>query len=181
MEQEFHGEWRRLEEEATAILKRLPERDGVLPECHAVMLPSFEDCRSYTILVPALNSSIPTLGVRRVWRRRSDLAKFEAPIIRLRYGPKLQPAIDEEEVVLARDVADGILERAASVRVPACIRERTVGADGESYVLSFGSLFVSTRFEWWSHTPEGWDPLEVLLRDIARVVESGLTSRPTRN
>jgi hypothetical protein len=175
MEQEFHVEWRRLEDEARAVLQRVPERDGVLPECHAVVLPSFEDCRSYTILAPTMNSSAQAVGVRRVWRRHIDLAKFDGPVIRLRFGPKLQPTIDEQEVLLPAEIVNRVMERAARVRVPACIRDRTVGADGESYVLSFGRLFVSTRFEWWSQVPEGWEPLQVVFKDIAHVVESGLT------
>jgi hypothetical protein len=177
MEHEFEGDWRRLEEEAVATLMRLPERDRSLPECHAVILPSFEDCRSYTVLVSPPDSSVPIRGVKRTWRRHVDLAKFEGPVVRLRYGPTLQPTIDEQETVLPREVAASILERAAGTRVPPCIRERIVGADGETYVLSFGGLFVSTRFKWWSHPPEGWEPLEMLLRDIARAVDDGLTWR----
>jgi len=175
MEKEFEGEWRRLEEEAVATLMRLPERDRALPECHAVVLPSFEDCRSYTILSARPDSSKPLVGVRRVWRRRVDLAKFESPVIRLRYGPKIQPTIDEEETALPRETVTSILERAAGARVPARIRERTIGTDGETYVLSFGDLFVSTRFKWWSHAPEGWESLEILRRAIAHAVDGGLT------
>lgn len=175
MERELYDEWQRLEGEAMAALKRLPKRDGVLPECHALLLPSFEDCRSYTILIPTVNSSKPTIGVKRTWRRRDDLAKFENPVVRLRYSPNLQPSIDEQEVVVARDVVDGILERAASLRVPAHVRERMVGLDGESFVLSFGTGFVSTRFEWWVRAPEVWESLEGLLTDVVHLVESGLT------
>ena len=173
MEQEFEGEWRRLEEEATAALMRLPERDRASPECHAVLLPSFEDCRSYTLFVPPPGSQ--PIGVRRVWRRHVDLAKFEGPVIRLRYGRKIEPTIDEHEVVLSRDTVAGILERAAATEVPPRIRERIAGADGETYVLSFGGLFVSARFEWWSQPPKGWEPLDMLLRDIAQAVDGALT------
>jgi hypothetical protein len=173
MEREFEAEWRRLEEEATATLMRLPDRDRALPESHAVMLPSFKDCRSYTIFVPP--PGFQPVGLRRVWRRHFDLAKFDGPVIRLRYGPKIQPTIEEHEVVLSRDTVAGLLERAAGTRVPVRIPERTAGADGETFVLSFGGLFVSTRFEWWSYPPKGWEPLEVLLRDIAHAVDGGLT------
>jgi len=175
MEREFEAEWRRLEGEATANLLQVAERERAWPECHAVILPSFEDCRSYTILRPPADSPAPPLGVRRVWRRHLDLGKFEAPVIRLRHGPKVQPTIDEQEAVLSPDAVASILERAAGTKVPARISERRAGADGETYVLSFGDLFVSTRFTWWCDPPEGWEPLELLLRDIAHAVDDGLT------
>jgi len=145
-----------------------------LTECHAVVLPSFDDYRSYTILVPALNSSAQPLGVRRIWRRRDDLGKFEGPVNRLRHGSKLRPSIDEQDVALLTEDAEAILQRAVKATVPAYVRQSTVFADGEAYVLSFGHLFVSTRFEWSSEPPTGWQPLEVLLKAIADAVESRL-------
>ncbi len=173
MEREFQGEWDRLEREARATLMRLPDRERGLPECHAVLLPSFEDCRSYTIFVRATDASEAPIGVRRVWRRLVDGAKFEGPVIRLRHGPKLQPTIEERETVLSPDVVAGILARAAAIRVPARIAERAMGADGESYVLSFGGLFVSTRFAWWCDPPPGWEPLAGLLNDVVRAIDGG--------
>ena len=173
MEQELYGEWRRLEDEALAILEKMPERDGALAECHAVLLPSFDDCRSYTILVPPPTWSGQAIGVRRVWRRRDDLARFESPVIRLRYGPKLHPTIDEQDLTLPQEAVGRILERAADAKVPARIRHGMWGADGETYVLTFGGIFVSARYQWWCEPPDGWQVLEALLRDIASTMDSG--------
>jgi hypothetical protein len=61
MDRELMEEWGRLDVEARAILKRPPVRDGVLTECHAVVLPSlFENYRSYTILVAAATGRLGT-------------------------------------------------------------------------------------------------------------------------
>jgi hypothetical protein len=176
MEREFEVEWQGIESDATAFLLNPPLKDAHFVECHAVMLPSFEDCSAYTLMASGADAS-SALVVRRVWRRGSDLAKFEGPVIRLKYGPKLQPTIEEEQASVCRELVDGILDRAANLRIPPCIRERTAGFDGESYVLSFGSLFVATRFQWWCEPPEGWEGLGRLLHEVVDVVKGGLASR----
>lgn len=175
MKREIYGEWRRLEEEASAILRDAPKRDGFSPECHAVILPAFEDACSYTILAAAPNSSAPMLGLKRVWKRNLDLAKLEGPVLRLRYGPTLRPTIEERQADVPRQFVESVLERAADLKVPSRVRAETVGADGANYVLCFGRLFTSTRFEWWSSRPNGWEPLGTLLSEITEGVDRGLT------
>src|SRR5262245_60613888 len=103
---------------------------------------------AYTLLLPTTNSSEPPLGVRRRWRRRMDEGNFDGPFVRLEHAVNLAPTIEEQEVVLPRHLVDTILERAAGLAVPASIRQKAFGTDGESYMLFFGSLFVTTRFEW---------------------------------
>ena len=177
MDPEFYKEWHRLEDEAREMLERRPTRNGLRPECHAVVLPSFEDCSAYTLMVPGFNSPGAPHGVKRVWRRRSDLAKFNGPVIRLRYGTKLEPTIEEHEVPLSPESVSEILVRAADIRVPARIPVNGVGTDGVTHVLHFGELFLASRFEWWGDPPSGWEALKELLEMTASVVEGGLTGR----
>ena len=176
VEREFNEEWLRLEEQATAILMCPPQIEAHLPECHAVVLPSFDDCRAYTLLAPGLNAAGPVLGVRRIWQRRSDRAKLDSPVLRLKYGPKIEATIEQQQAPVGRDRLEGILGRAANLRIPPCIRDRSVGTDGESYVLSFGGLFLATRFEWWCDPPAGWEGLATLLREISDAVDSSLAT-----
>ncbi len=177
MEREFHGEWQRLEEQATAILMRPPVRDRYSSECHVVTLPSFDDGRAYTLMISGLNGPEGPLGIRRVWRRHVDLAKFDGPVIRLRYGPKLEPTIDQEDAPVGRQLVDGILERAANLRIPPYVREKTIGTDGVSYVVSFGGYFLATQLQWWCEPPAGWEDLAVLLHQVVDAVEGGLLRR----
>src|SRR5262245_53492921 len=102
-----HDQWHTLEREATVALTRAAVRDDLQVQCHCVFLPAFEDCRAYTALLPLPKSSLRPLGVRRIWRRKTDLARFD-PAIRLRYGLKLEPTIEENEVALEQTVIDAL-------------------------------------------------------------------------
>jgi hypothetical protein len=177
MVSEFHEQWQALESAATAALTKPAVRDNVRARCHCVFLPSFEDCRAYTVLLPSQTSSLPPLGVRRVWRRTGDLAKFESPMIRLRYGPKLEPTMEESEAPLERAVVQALLGAASSMRIPAHPEQAQWGADGESYVLEFPGSFLSSGFRWWGDPPPEWEVLRELHANVARAVEGGLTRR----
>jgi len=177
MVSEFHEQWQALESAANAALKRAAVRDDLQAKCLCVFLPSFEDCRAYTVLLPSPRSPLRPLGVRRVWRRHADLAKFETPVIRLRYGPKLEPTIEESETVLEQAAVEALLDAANSMRVPARPAQSQWGVDGESYVLDLPGSFLSSHFRWWGDPPSGWEPLRDLHSNVARTVEGGLTRR----
>ena len=177
MVSEFHEQWRALESAARAALTRSAVRDDLQAKCHCVFLPSFEDCRAYTVLLPSPRSPLPPLGVRRVWRRKMDLAKFESPVMRLRYGPKLEPTVEENEAGLEREVIEMLLGAASSMSVPAHPEQPQWGADGEAYVLDFPGSFLSSQFRWWGEPPSGWETLRDLHIKVAGVVEGGLTRR----
>jgi hypothetical protein len=174
---EFHGQWQALESAASAVLTTSAVRGDLQAECLCVFLPAFEECRAYTALLPSPRSSLPPLGVRRVWRRTNDLAKFESPVIRLRYGPKVEPTIEESEAVLERAVIETLLGTANSMRVPAHPEQMQWGTDAASYLLEFPGSFLSSRFRWWGEPPSGWEPLRDLHARVAEIVEGGLTGQ----
>jgi hypothetical protein len=176
MDPEQQREWRRLEEQARAILELPPVRTGLTPECHAVAIPSFEDCCSYTLLMPGADIGAPR-GVRRVWRRHDDSAKLESPVVRLAHPRELQPMIEERESELPASRALDFLAHAAATPVIVRQAPAAFGVDGTTSILSFGHHFVATRFRWWSKPPAGWEVLEDLLREITSLIETELARR----
>jgi hypothetical protein len=177
MVSEFQEQWQALESAASAVLTTWAARDDLQAKCSCAVLPAFDDCRAYTLLVPSPRSSLRPVGVRRIWRRKDDLAKFESPVIRLRYGPKLEPTIEESEAVLERSVIERLLSVANGMRVSARPEQMHWGTDGDSYVLEFPGSFLSSRFRWWGEPPSGWEPLRDLHAKIAGAVDGGLTRR----
>jgi hypothetical protein len=93
--------------------------------------------------VPGDGDKGATCGVKRVWRRRIDIAKFENPITRLKYPRTLEPAIEEQDVPLFPERVNEILARAAALEVPARSRENVIGLDGVLRVLSFRGLCLT--------------------------------------
>jgi hypothetical protein len=174
MEREFYEELRRLEEEANVRLEARPEISGLKVACHAMVLPSFSNCTSYTLMVSWPDASSRATGVKRVWRREADLAKFEGPTIRLRYGPRLLPTIDQRETTLDPALVATVLARATALQVPPRVPLQQIGADGTSYVMVFGDLFLSSRFAWWEEAPPGWDGVHALLQETASLIDGAL-------
>jgi hypothetical protein len=174
VDEEFHKDWQRLEKEAVATLELRPKCVGFTPECHALILSSFEDCTSYTLMVPWHGEAARPTGIRRIWRRQQDLAKFETPTIRLRYGAKVTPTLDEREVFLEATPVDELLSRVAGLTVPVRLPPPQVGADGTGYVLLFGELFLASRFQWWEHAPVGWKGLEAFLQETRQLIDSAV-------
>jgi hypothetical protein len=98
-------------------------------------------------------------------------------VIRLRYGPKVEPTIEESEAVLERAVIETLLGTANSMRVPAHPEHMQWGTDAASYLLEFPGSFLSSRFRWWGEPPSGWEPLRDLHARVAEIVEGGLTGQ----
>jgi len=174
-----NGEWYQFEEEARASLLSPPRRFGFTVECHAVLLPSFKDCRAYTLLDAGARESHPVVGVRRIWRRRNDREIIDAQGDRPADSPRLTSTIELSHAPMARELLDDILGRAAELRIPPNFLQRRTGCDGTTYALSFGEHFVAARFEWWQEPPAGWEGLGLLFDEVVSAVDDALDTVAT--
>lgn len=136
----------------------------------ALVLPSFQDCYAYEILVSAEKPSEPA-GVRTLWRKIADLEKLRNPVVRLKYGVQVEPTIEESVVNLPEDDVKSLLTLADNLRVSPRILNPLRGIDGISYEVSFGDLSARSRFEWWAKPPAGWEPLHDLAQRIRELVD----------
>ena len=175
MDRELQKEWRTLEEEAVALLRKYDDSDpGFVVDATLLVLPSFEDCWAYSILRSVRDSEVPAKGQRRVWRRTVDLQKFENPIARLKHGGRLAPTIERSKKDVPRSSALALLDRVVSSRLPPFTLKRSLGTDGTSYEVSFGHAFISSHFCWWESPPEGWQPLERFVGDVRALVDAAV-------
>lgn len=167
MEREQQVEWYWLEQQALEQLRTGIDRKGYIPRLQVLVLPSFEDSWRYELLAPVPDRSRPALAVRKVWHRRTDLAKFANPVVRLSYGSGRQsPTIEEFDAEIDAELLHGLCAKAATIKVPAFTTKSGVGLDGTSYQLALGRSPLVARFEWWHSPPEGWEPLKTLVDEI---------------
>lgn len=172
MEKEQVVEFKLLEDEALTTLHAGANRKGYISQFRAIVLPSFEDCRAYEVLLPASNTVL-AIAVRTVWRRSIDIEKFCDPVVRLKHGfDPLRPTIEETQVSIQAEQFTKLLSKAGIVTIPAHIASHRFGLDGTSYELVLGENFVEARFRWWHKAPRGWEPLSDLFGEIEAMVEN---------
>jgi hypothetical protein len=167
MEKEQQGELITLQEEAMRILRRGSTRPNYTRELHLVVLPSFQDCRSYELFLPRPGADLTAVAVRMVWKKDVDLAKFASPVVRLTHGigAPLSPTFEQAEITTVSKDIDRLLNAATTIRVSARVHTSVFGLDGTLYEISFGG-FVFAQFRWWNIAPAGWEPLQEIVQEI---------------
>jgi hypothetical protein len=172
MDRELQKEWQTLEEDALRSLRAPADPgSGYVPEAFALIAPSFDDCRAYTISRSRRDTGAPARGYLKIWRRATDLGKLETPLARLRHPGSLLPTIELSRVEIPLMSAKALIERIANAHVPPFVQREMFGTDGTSYELRFGQSFLTSEFRWWESPPDGWQPLDQILRDIQALVE----------
>jgi hypothetical protein len=175
MDRELQREWRTLEDEALALLRKHDDSDpGFLVDATLLVLPSFEDCWAYSILRSVRDSEAPAKVQRRVWRRTVDLRKLDTPIARLRHSGHLAPTIESSKKDVLKSSARALLDRIVHSHLPPFTLERSLGMDGTSYEVSFGYTFVTSQFCWWESPPDGWQPLQQFVDDVRTLVDAAV-------
>jgi hypothetical protein len=169
MEQEQAQEFHELEKKARLRLEMGVERPGYHRELQLLVLPSFDDCCSYELLASARNQAKAAIAIKSVWKKASDIQKFLSPLVRLKYGSRLEPTFEEVSFEMPEHEVSKLLSWANGIRVPTRVVNAPWGVDGTTYDLCFGSGFASSRFHWWSSPPNGWEQLQELVRRIQEI------------
>jgi hypothetical protein len=177
MEKEQAGELKRLESDALVRLRAGVNRKGYIGKFRAIVLPSFDDCHAYEILLPARSADLPGVAARTIWRRSSDVEKLRNPVAQLKYGlAPLEPTIEEVQAAVPLEPITNLLSKAGAARIPACIVHHRFGLDGTSYELVLGNGFVEARFKWWCDAPTGWEPISTLFGEITALVDNAIVA-----
>jgi hypothetical protein len=160
-----------LQEDALHLLRTGTQRPRCTRELHVLVLPSFDDCRSYEYFQPHGGIGDMAVAVRTVWRREVDLAKLRNPVDRLRYGigNRLSPTLEHTEMTGVSKSLEQLLEMAKGLRIPAAVESTAFGVDGTTYQLSFGHLPLS-QFSWWGSVPVGWERLEEIVHETEAIM-----------
>lgn len=177
MEQEQADEFRRLQSDALVRLRTGLNREGYLGKFRAIVLPSFEDCHAYEILLSPRSADVPGVAAKTVWRRSIDAEKFRNPVARLKHGlGPLEPTIEEVQTGLPLEPITKLLSKAGAATIPACIVHHRFGLDGTSYELVLGGGFVEARFKWWCDAPTGWEPISTIFGEIKALVDNAIVA-----
>ncbi len=177
MQKEQLKEFARLQGDAFARLRAGVHRTGYISRFRAIVLPSFEDCHAYEILLSPRSTDIPGIAVRTVWRRSIDVEKLRNPVARLKHGlGPLEPTIEEVQSVVPLEPITELLSKAGAATIPACIVHHHFGTDGTGYELFLGGGFVEAHFKWWCDAPTGWEPISTIFGEIKALVDNAMAS-----
>ena len=175
MEKEQSVEFKLLQDEALARLRTGVSRKGYLGKFRAIVLPSFEDCQAYEILLSPRPADVPGVASRTVWRRPIDVEKFRSPVARLEHGlGRLEPTIEEAQAGIPLEPITKLLLKAGATGIPACIIQHGFGLDGTRYELVLGGGFVEASFKWWCEAPAGWEPISTIFGEIKALVDNAI-------
>ena len=127
---------------------------GLAPWCENdtrvrfVRLPSFEP---YSVWVLQRRDNIAQ--VRRVeWDHLADAPLRDA-------FPDAAPTTFAADAQLPVALADELLSELAAIHLPPFLPVSTLGLDGTSYAIEFGSSWRSAALSWWCEPPEEWQTL----------------------
>jgi len=172
------NEWFTLERQATEHLRRgnTPNRPGVSPLFHLLVLPAFEAASSWEVCRDVTAKS-PYFAVHSLWDRRADLSKLDdrpkldTPMVRLRPPAPFVPTIEVRQLPLDADWVEATQNALTSLVIPAMVKPEVIGLDGTFYEVAFDALFVQARYRWWEEPPSGWRPLNQWLHQTLEVLE----------
>jgi hypothetical protein len=166
--------WAALEQKGLTAVKSSLNPDGELIKLHLVVLPFSGSPRSWTLLeTPSADPKKHWKAQKVLWERSEDYAPFADPIGKLRFrlkdAPPLEPTLQRLSVSLEFMFIENWLERLSQVQIP-LKTESFLGLDGTTFELKLGGFWNALKLRWWCDSPESWQPLHALIRELLEVL-----------
>jgi len=154
MQDEHYDEWVRLSQVAARELR------GEFGAFQLALLPSFGNEVVWSVYGPHKKDGSHV--EIRTWRRDLDLAKFENPLVRLRFPTTLSPTVEIEQKTLSEGWVSQRLDELGKLQVPVVQQKAGITLDGS--LAEFRASGVSLAWSF-GHPPFGWESLENWFKD----------------
>jgi hypothetical protein len=182
MDVEQQDEWRDLRGRAEFALRRGVQlrRRGCRTErlAQILVMPSFSSWSSSEVFRVASDEQEEFIASRMTWDLGSDAARLATPVERLRHPRALEPTLLRSQHPLPHDAGSKIVTDASSLQVLLAPRQRVMGLDGTSYLLTLGDHFAELSVRWWERPPDNWAAVGNFAASLVQVVDSVVQSRP---
>ena len=96
------------------------------------------------------NGGLPRyVACRTEWVKEQDVVKFISPVTHLQYLNRLSPTMRYEMVETDAEWCQQTIEGLLALSVPAFVKTDSIGLDGVSYEVNWGSYMAGVKFRWW--------------------------------